>query len=850
MIYILGDLIQGKEFRYELILCRPYYPYQKIGYLTETILNLNIKKQLQSVNELSFEISYYHNDVHSSKNSNFDLVKSGSVILLKSFIDDTLQEQEYYTITEIDNSDNSGKITKKITAYDLHYKFSNIKLNKFSCTTQLYSKTTSWDNENPKNSGIWNYILSEKLLGSWSINLISDSLLNSYRTWDISSSNLLEIVKKTEEYYNCVFLFDTYNHSIDILDYDDLPKESGIYIDNENLIKSLSNKIKIDEICSRLYISGDKDITINSKNVTGEAYIDDFSYFRSTEYMSEDLLKALDDYDVVLEGKRGVFQGYLTQLSTKQLEKSNLELQLTQLNNEYTALDNNETTCIKQGIANGHDYNYWHTLLLAKQTEIDNKKSEIISKQSEIDTINSNIKILNTQVSYESNLTLAQRQELLMFITEETVKVSIVDEDSLYNFAKQLLAIKSSPSIDFSLDTIDMLSCKDLNYTWDKLKLGSLIDLAHEKFNIKAKPRIVAYSHDVYSNSLQITVSNRTYLNDTMSYLSALFASTNAISSIVNNERETYKEFEIIKNTVVYDTTPINTSKQTITSDGGVVINQRGICMREIQDAQGQMRILDDKILFSTDNWSTYAMGITSNGICTDGHFHLYSKNMSGSNNLVTIDANGIKIYGSNVAGQGIQMYNKSNQQTFSLDSNGDIVINGGTLKITSGLPSSQLADGYKFLRNDISYNEVSINSSLGLQVLKKTNGITKGTVTLNATDGLGIKNSAGISVFSLDTDGNINMAGNLTSGSKITGATLKGNKIFLDTGDDSQGIEWMINGNESMISSQIYADTGFLSIESVTDIRMLGSLAIRLTSPILDLSNCQSIIGFTCKFA
>jgi hypothetical protein len=95
--------------------------------------------------------------------------------------------------------------------------------------------------------------------------------------------------------------------------------------------------------------------------------------------------------------------------------------------------------------------------------------------------------------------------------------------------------------------------------------------------------------------------------------------------------------------------------------------------------------IFSDKILFTRDNWASYSVAITSEGIKTSQKFTLYSENSFGGNNLISIDGNKISIYGDGTEGSGIEIYNLLNERTIYLDSNGNAnftgVVTGGVIQ-------------------------------------------------------------------------------------------------------------------------------------------------------------------------
>ena len=84
-------------------------------------------------------------------------------------------------------------------------------------------------------------------------------------------------------------------------------RDTGLYLHEANYVQKFNESTDNKEIVTRLYVYGKDDLGINtaSENYTGQAYIDNLSYFRKPEYMSADLLNALDAYDRLYETSKG-----------------------------------------------------------------------------------------------------------------------------------------------------------------------------------------------------------------------------------------------------------------------------------------------------------------------------------------------------------------------------------------------------------------------------------------------------------------------------------------------------------------------------------------------------------------
>jgi len=200
---------------------------------------------------------------------------------------------------------------------------------------------------------------------------------------------------------------------------------------------------------------------------------------------------------------------------------------------------------------------------------------------------------------------------------------------------------------------------------------------------------ITSIEHDYDNNQLSMTISDKPYLNDDLNYLTALWAKSNKTANYVDSQSYDWNTAKTQSDEAkTFIESPIDVNNNTIEIGDAIQkaqITRRGILAREDVNTNGQMRIFTDKILFTNDNWASYSVAIDSNGITTNGDFILRTDNDYGGNNLVTIDGDGIKIYGDGSVGNGIEVYNITNNRTFYLDTAGNAnftgVITGGVFQ-------------------------------------------------------------------------------------------------------------------------------------------------------------------------
>lgn len=87
----------------------------------------------------------------------------------------------------------------------------------------------------------------------WSAGYVSPSLIGRYRTFDSYDDYLLSFVyNRAPEKYRCVFVFDTYQRTINVYDADEEISNLPIYLDFDNLLESVSVSEKSDELVTAI----------------------------------------------------------------------------------------------------------------------------------------------------------------------------------------------------------------------------------------------------------------------------------------------------------------------------------------------------------------------------------------------------------------------------------------------------------------------------------------------------------------------------------------------------------------------------------------------------------------------
>jgi len=109
---MLGDIIEGRTYEYQLILCKPDKVTQ-LGVLD--ITDLTYSPRFNSYSQLDFVLNYYENGWTKIKNKTFDIINGEYLILMRILDNEQEIYKEYFIIEEISNTGDNGSYKKNIT---------------------------------------------------------------------------------------------------------------------------------------------------------------------------------------------------------------------------------------------------------------------------------------------------------------------------------------------------------------------------------------------------------------------------------------------------------------------------------------------------------------------------------------------------------------------------------------------------------------------------------------------------------------------------------------------------------------------------------------------------------------
>lgn len=665
------DNLEGLNIEYNLILCTP--TLQELDYINYYDIDYN--PSLRDVNRLSFSVPFELNkDGKRIPNPFYDYLDGDYIVVLEQIIDGDVYIKEAYTIV---NPQMVGvdEDVKRIECRSLEYKFNRKVVRVLSGTLELV---------NNSNNSIMDMIIKDKLNNSWSLGYVNSELYGVFRTFDITERTLTQVFADLEDAFSCIFDFDSYNKIINIYKNEELGAEVDVYIDEENYLTSLILDTPHDDVITRLYVNGAGETVVNSANPTGMGYIDDFTHYRNLKYMTQSLLDALNDYDTLLANADGQFQILLAEVNSIQNDLDNLYIELFQLELDLILIEDNQDIAIAQGSSSGQNYAHWFLQGKNKQTQINDKKTQIENTELLLDSVFDDINDLRNLVRYENNFTVAQLKELNFFVHESSERFNTDNPNQLYEMGVEKLKDLAIPKREFAIGVLDFFKSIGITERYTNIpklvKLGNFINISYNKQNFHETLRLLSYNHRIDANELQLVFSNKDKIDNSYSFIKDLQDKSNNASNRLEAEQEIYKQYEKDKEAILKQNQPIDSGSNEIIMGDGSVISRRGQFMRDLPGANGQMRVLGDRIVFTQDNWENISVGITSAGIFTNNEFVLdmATQTSDGMNRILLNPVDGIKIQKANGNTWTDVFYADSNG---NLNLKGNITMDGGFIQ-------------------------------------------------------------------------------------------------------------------------------------------------------------------------
>lgn len=391
------------------------------------IKDLKINVKLSEPSEISFQIAAQDNGVPTPL---FDEVSGYKLIYTKYY-------GVYVLMKPLETGDGIKRV-KEVKGYSIE---KELEFKKFFLEDGTFN---FWNPVVPSDTVIGRIL---EVASGWTVGYISPTLVGRYRTFDSYNDYLLSFIyNDAPEKYRCVFVFDPYQKTINAYDADEPRSTLPIYLDFDNLIKTLDVEELSDELVTALRPYGADDLDIRAVNPIGTNWIYDLSYFISNGDIPNDIAEKWTAWQNAVLANQAYYSGLVCLQASTSAQLLAERAALVDLNNDLQNLINQQSVTIQalaletttDGIA------YQKNLLDEINQKIVNKKTEISEKESVIadlentaygstdDSYSSQIKAVNEKLALskfftENELSVLSKYFVEQDMTEETFVATSVD---------------------------------------------------------------------------------------------------------------------------------------------------------------------------------------------------------------------------------------------------------------------------------------------------------------------------------------------------------------------------------------------------------------------------------------
>lgn len=537
-------------------------------------------------------------------------------------------------------------ITNAVSGYENGCFYKDVSAE--SCEIELQNKLLPYIAD-----GTYKFIdLMELLVSSapmWKIGHIDEAVLELYRTFeDVSTEqNVLAFLQEdVQDAYECIFMFDIINRTINAYDQNTYFQETNIHITKDDVINSLNITENSEEHYTVLSVLGDDNLNISPVNPLGTNKLYNFDYYLN--WMSQELRDKVSAWNELVASKFDDYYStnlaYYKDLSTQSnlnAEKSKIETRIDMYSKCRTNIvAENSTDSVddynKEIVGNGgtaisisgeieQTLLAIDELLAAEQEALSAVEDDLAEIAAELEDLRASIEAVHDAVSINTYFTDDEYDELSNYIVEGeyndqyiTVTSIMTYEErfsqmkTLYDRALQRLERVSSPTQEFTMDLENFLFAKEFEAWSDQLETGCLInvELEHNDVALLFLSNITVNFSD---RSLQMTFGNRFSRFDSKTFFDSVLGDVKRSANSINYIKEVLYpvkngEFDTIKEAI--ESSGILTKDAALASQNQeFIIDDTGILGRKLIDdgtfSPRQVKMTNQGIVFTDDGWET-----------------------------------------------------------------------------------------------------------------------------------------------------------------------------------------------------------------------------------------------------
>lgn len=730
--------------------------------------DLSLIFNLNAYQTASFKI---YRDINGKKYEHYDDFQEDRLIMVQGI--------GWYKIHVETNIENTG-ISKNITANSLECTLCNKRLIDFECNTgeilyDDYVKTIFYDPANPKGS-LLNRVLN--VAPSWSVGHVDATLANKQRSFDEDDVDVYSFLTgDVSEAFNCLFIFDTFNMTINAYDLDNYGDDTNIYVSMDNIAQSMTESIDENSIITCYRVNGGDGIYINEVNPNSTNKIYNFEYYLpEMEESIQNKVKAYNEkyqslkpqYEEIMKrlgDQIGVIQDLETRLPDSLDSKDWTKYGLEFLDSKVKSFKNIDEVYCAQGMNKPDSFNY--NLYQQNLEDLNNVTAEYNKRKSEVDSatevynfIIAERNAVQSQLDMDKWFTKDEWKTLDSYVVEETYSNdnyittdNTTDterfdiERQLYDVAWEDLSKKCRPQYQYTSTLSNVLTIPQFKGFLKYFQLGNFIRMATD-YDTVIKLRLISFTVDYNDTSkIDVTFSDAIRVHGVCNDVASIISQANSAAMSFQFNKDQYDKSvnqsnfveEMRKYGLDVANIPVKNQHQSW--------DETGMWFRQWNEQKNdfdpeQIKIINNQIVFSDDGFQSAKMAIGK----------------------IPIDKNGNTVYAVNA----------------------EAIL--GKLFLGEYLTLQNNSGTYKF--DDAGFIAKSGNNSVRIQP--------------NQSEELFSIYKGNNKQFYVDSDGNVHFMGDLTGSSGIFSGQLKGGSINLGNGTFTVDKDGNLTANKGTFSGDL----------------------------------------------
>lgn len=702
--------------------------------------DLSLTFNLNAFQTASFKI---YRDINGKKYEHYDDFQEDRLIMIQGI--------GWYKIHVETNIENTG-ISKNITANSLESTLCNKRLVDFQVNSddfedEKYARTIFY-NPTDLNKSLLHRVLN--VAPNWSVGHVDQSIANKQRTFDIDDSDVYSfLINDVSEAFNCLFIFDTVNMTVNAYDLDNYGDDTNIFVSMENLAQSMTETIDENSIITCYRVVGGDNVEVAEINPNGTNKIYNFEYYLPE--MEESIQNKVIAYNEKYQSLKLTYQS-ITDRMRQQLdviqelytrnpesaESTDWSLYgLYMLQDKRDSYKNVDEVYCAQGMNKPDSFNYNlyaknKELLDSVQVELDKRQTEVESAEATYNSIKAEMTSLQEQLDMDKWFTKDEWKTLDTYVVEETYSndnYSIADnttdvelfdiEKQLYDVAWKDLSKKCRPQYQYKSTLSNVLTIPQFKGFLKYFQLGNFIRMATD-YDTIIKLRLISFTVDYNDTSkIDVTFSDAIRVHGVCNDVASIISQANSAAMSFQFNKDQYDKSvnqsnfveEMRKYGLDVANIPVKNQHQSW--------DETGMWFRQWNEQKNdfdpeQIKIINNQIVFSDDGFQSAKMAIGKIPIDKNGNTvyavnaeailgklflgeYLTLQNNSGTYKfddagfIASSRKNSVKIQPNN-ASELFSIY-KDNQKQVYINSDGDVEF-AGILKSSSGVFGGLVSGG------------------------------------------------------------------------------------------------------------------------------------------------------------